>query len=60
MWQRVLVVVIVMRRVRMTLVHVVGMTLALHACVPAAGSVVVHVLAVHVVLAWYHDSSLLC
>jgi hypothetical protein len=58
--QRVLVVVAFVRRVRVAFVHVVGVTLALHAGVPAAWSVVVLVLGVHMVFAGCHDSSLLC
>jgi hypothetical protein len=60
MRQRVLVVVIVMRCVRMPLVHVVGVTLALHAGVPAARPVVMPVLVMYLVVACRHVSSLLC
>jgi hypothetical protein len=49
-----------MRRVRMAFVHVVGVSLALHAGVPAAWPVVVLVLVVYMVFACCHDSSLLC
>ena len=58
-----LVVVIVMRGVRMALVHVIDVSLALHARVPAPWSVDVtgvRVLRVSAVLGACHGSSLLC
>lgn len=58
MRQRMLVVVVVMRRVRVSLVHVVNMSLALGARVPAAWPV--HVLmGVKLMLGGCHPSSLL-
>jgi hypothetical protein len=58
--QRMLVIVIVMLCVGMAIVHVVGVTGALHAGVPAAGSVVMLMLGMHLVFAGCHGSSLLC
>jgi hypothetical protein len=56
--QRMLVVMAIMRRVSVSFVHVVDMSLALGACVSAAGSVLVVVI-VSVVLGGCHRSSLL-
>jgi hypothetical protein len=59
-WQRMLVIVIVMRCVGMAIVHVIGVTGPLHTGVPAAGPVVMHMLGMHRVFACCHGSSLLC
>jgi hypothetical protein len=56
--ERMLVVMVIMRRVRMPFVHVVDMSFALGACVSAAGPVYM-VVVVSVVLGRCHLSSLL-
>jgi hypothetical protein len=56
--QRMLVVMSVMRSMGMTFMHVVGVPLALGACMPAAGAVDV-VMLVNRVLGGRHGSSLL-
>jgi hypothetical protein len=57
--QRMLVVMAVMRSVRMTFVHVIRMSLALGAGVPASGPVRVLGVGMNVMTGSYHDSSLL-
>src|SRR5215469_15440969 len=57
--QRMLVVVALVRGVGVAFVDIVGVPLALHAGVPAAGTVVVRV-RVNLMLSRCHDSSLLC
>jgi hypothetical protein len=59
MRERMLVVVAIMRRVGVSFMHVVNMSLALCACVSAAGPVHVVVI-VNAMLAGCHRSSLLC
>src|SRR5215469_15441407 len=58
--QRMLVVVALVRGVGVAFVDIVGVPLALHAGVPAAGTVVVRVRGVNLMLSRCHDSSLLC
>src|SRR5215469_15383683 len=58
--QRMLVVVALVRGVGVAFVDIVGVPLALHAGVPAAGTVVVRVRGVNLMLSGCHDSSLLC
>src|SRR5215471_11877813 len=58
--QRMLVVVAPVRGVGVAFVDIVGVPLALHAGVPAAGTVVVPVRGVNLMLSRCHDSSLLC
>src|SRR5262249_60431315 len=58
--QRVLVVMALMRSVGVTFVDIVGMALPLHAGMPAAGTVIVRVSGVNLMLSRRHGSSLLC
>jgi hypothetical protein len=57
--ERMFVVVAFMRRVRVSFVHVIDMSLALGAGVPAAGPVYV-IVVVNVMVSECHRSSLLC
>src|SRR5262249_59952497 len=58
--QRVLVVLARMRSVGVPFVDIVGMALPLHAGMPAAGTVIVRVSGVNLMLSRRHGSSLLC
>jgi hypothetical protein len=60
MRQRVLVIVALVRRVRVTLVHVVDVPFSLHTRMTAAGAVLVTVVRVLVMIGGCHGSSQLC